>query len=125
MHPNDVICGALDPVLVPAGFAAGQGGRHDSAGQVIYCAGHDDFSERHPALPQAGDQQYNDSPCTDLVVEYDGDHIMKLDLEGIAVRDTLRAIGRQADADAVERALKQPVEPALSVLGPVLRRLFA
>ena len=40
-HPPelDEVAAALDPVLVPLGFAAGQAGAGDATGQVIWCRG--------------------------------------------------------------------------------------
>ncbi len=57
-HPADrpqqptTVAEVLDPVLVPLGFAAGQG--PDGPGQVIYCRGFEDS---------------DDGGCIDLVIE--------------------------------------------------------
>lgn len=50
----DRVCAVLDSVLVPLGFAAGQGGIGEDEGQVIFCRGSD-----------AG----ADDGCIDLVVD--------------------------------------------------------
>lgn len=67
-----VVSAALDPVLVPAGFAAGQYGDHveddedrPTGSQVIFCAAHDEISDRHPWLPQADNQERGVGACVD------------------------------------------------------------
>ena len=50
----DLVTKTLDPVLVPLGFAPGQGGVDGERGQVIFCRGETDS-------PDGG--------CMDLVVE--------------------------------------------------------
>ena len=48
---------ALDPVLVPVGFQGGQYGEggddREGDAQIIFCAAHEQLSDRHPRLPQA------------------------------------------------------------------------
>lgn len=67
-----VVSTALDPVLMPAGFQKGQydegGEDREGDAQIIYCVGHDEFSVRHPWLPQAN-QQEPGGACVDLVIE--------------------------------------------------------
>ena len=63
-----VVSAALDPALMPAGFAGGQHGG-DGRAQVIFCATHDEFSDRHPFLPQANDQDRGLGACIDLVID--------------------------------------------------------
>ncbi len=50
----DRVAAALDPVLAPLGFAAGQAGGADGRGQVIFCH---------------GDVASSDGACVDLVVD--------------------------------------------------------
>ncbi|MFD4402890.1 hypothetical protein ACFWPH_09010 [Nocardia sp. NPDC058499] len=45
MTPAQSITEALDPILAPAGFVPGHGSDDPVAGQVIFCAGHDEFAE--------------------------------------------------------------------------------
>ena len=47
MDVGRTISAVFDPVLVPAGFLAGQHG----ADQVIFCAGHDELSDRYKTDP--------------------------------------------------------------------------
>ncbi len=116
----------LDPVLVPAGFQAGQCGSDGEGNvQVIFCAGHEDFSRRYPRLPQAY-QQESVGRCVDLVVDVwvDGT-IGSLDLEGISIAETLLRTGLDADSDAVSRVGGRSVAEGLPVIEAALRRLFA
>ena len=50
----DRVAAALDPVLAPLGFAAGQAGGAEGRGQVIFCR---------------GDIGSSDGACVDLVVD--------------------------------------------------------
>jgi hypothetical protein len=124
MTRGRVIGAALDPVLVPAGFAAGQHGHSDGSGSVIFCAGYDEFSDRYPTLPQANGQSRGMGACVDLTIDYDANGLVEIDLEGISVPDTLREVGRPGDADAADQAVNQPVDAALASLASVLTRLF-
>ena len=49
-----LVAAVLDPILIPLGFAAGQGGESCGYGQVIFCRGHVDST---------------DGACVDLVVD--------------------------------------------------------
>jgi len=61
------ITDALDPVLVAAGFAAGQGGDGPGPAGITYCTGHD--KDHFPWTPQAEEYPRGDDSCIDLVVE--------------------------------------------------------
>lgn len=116
---------SLDPVLVPAGFQGGQGGG-DSEGnvQVIFCAGHDEFSRRYSRLPQAN-QQEPGGTCIDLVVDVWADGTLaRLDLEGPSVEETLFHAGLVADSDAVSQVRGRSLAEGLPVIEAALRRLF-
>ena len=116
---------ALDPVLVPEGFQGGQHG-DDREGdvQIIFCAAHDDFSRRHPHLPQANQQQHAGT-CVDLVVDIWADGtLVRLDLEGTSVAATLRHAGLVEEGEAVEQLRGRAVVESLPVIEPALRRLF-
>lgn len=115
-----IVSAAFDPVLVPVGSGAGQGGET----QVIFCAGHDQFSDRFPLLPQADDQPRGLGCCIDLVVERSDDGTVTLELEGMPLAQTLRSVGIHDAADAVERAAGAPLETSLPVYTEALSRLF-
>ncbi len=124
-----VVSAALDPVLVPAGFARGQYGEggNDRLGvaQIIFCAGHDELSGRYPRLPQANEQERGVGACIDLVIEVsDAGTIAFLDLEGTSLENTLRTVGLEADADAVARIEGHAFTETLLILEAALRRLF-
>ncbi|WP_374969048.1 hypothetical protein [Terrabacter sp. BE26] len=110
---------ALDGVLVREGFAAGQGG----VDEVIYCAGHDELSDRFPGLPQANEQPRGLGCCIDLVIDRRGTGL-QAHLEGQLLESTLRALHLGPDADLVEGLVAMPVRAALELLGEVLVRLF-
>lgn len=120
------MCDALDPVMVVAGFLAGQGGGDlDGTGQVIYCIGHDELSSRYPHLPQA-DTDSGPGQCDDLVIHIGaGGTLDRLDLEGTPLPDTLRQVGLDAHAEAVSRVRARPVADGLRVLEAALRELFS
>ncbi|MDR7251056.1 hypothetical protein J2X46_000028 [Nocardioides sp. BE266] len=120
-----LVCAALDPVMVAAGFQAGQGGTTPAdEGQVIYCAGHDEFSERYPSLPQAH-QQEPGGTCVDLVLDvWPGGRLGRMDLEAMSLAATLRHVGLTEDGDAVEAVAGVPVADALPVVAAALERLL-
>jgi hypothetical protein len=120
------VCSELDPVLVAAGFLAGQGGGDDDgSGQVIWCIGHDVLSSRYPLLPQANPDGAA-GRCDDLVIDVGvGGTLDRLDFEGSSLAQTLRQVGLDADADAVSQLSGRPVADGSRVLGAALRRLFS
>ncbi len=123
-----VVKDTLDPVLTPAGFREGQYGRggDGSTGdaQVLYCGGHDGFSDRYPRLPQAN-QQAPGGTCVDLVVEVGADGTLgRLDLEGIPVAETLRHVGLVAHGQAVAKLTGRSMTESLPVIAAALKRLF-
>ena len=66
--PLGRIVEALDPVLSPLGFAAGQAGGSSTTGQVIFC-------RAHPA---------DDGRCVDVVIDIeksDGWKIVRVDID--------------------------------------------
>jgi hypothetical protein len=120
------VCSALDPVLVPAGFLAGQGGEdQDGGGQVIFCIGHDALSIRYPLLPQA-DPDGASGRCDDVVIDVGvGGTLDRIDLEAMSLVQTLRQVGLDDDADGVSQVIDRPVVDGLPVLEAALRRLFS
>jgi hypothetical protein len=120
---------ALDPVLVPAGFAAGQYGDEGveprAGRQVIFCAAHDKLSDRYPRLPQANAQEREVGACIDLVIEVDrDDRISFVDLEGPSLEETLRDVGQVADAQAVAAVVGGALADGLPVIEAALRRML-
>ena len=117
---------SLDPVLVPAGFQAGQGGDGSEGDvQIIFCAPHDEFSRRYPRLPQAIRPEEGVT-CVDLVLDVWADGTLgRLDLEGTSIEETLLRAGMVADSAAVARVLGRPMVESLPVIEAALRRLFA
>lgn len=61
---------AVDAVLVPHGFAAGQLGTADWQGHLIWCAAADQFAARFPALPPSHEPADAwGTMCIDFVVD--------------------------------------------------------
>jgi hypothetical protein len=123
-----VIKAVLDPLLMPAGFQEGQcgtgGDGREGDVQVLYCAGHDGFSDRYPRLPQAN-QQAPGGTCVDLVVEVRADATLgRLDLEAMPVAETLRHVGLVADGQAVAKLTGRSMSESLPIIAGALKRLF-
>jgi len=110
---------ALDGLLTREGFAAGQGGETE----VIYCAGHDELSDRFPRLPQANAQPRGLGCCIDLVIDQHDPGLQVL-LEGEHLPETLRALGLEAVARSVDGIAAMPLTAALESLVEVLPQLF-
>jgi len=125
VDPGRLVKLSLDPVLVPAGFQGGQCG-DDSEGnvQVIFCAGHDEFSRRYWRLPQAS-QQEQGGTCVDLVVDVWADGTLcRLDLEGTSIQETLLHAGMVADSETVSQLSGRSMAESLPVIEAALKRLF-
>jgi len=124
-----VVSALLDPVLVPAGFQGGQYGeggedRHEEV-QIIFCAGHDELSDRYPRLPQANQQEREVGACVDFVMEVGADGtITFLDLEGTSLQTTLRRVGLAADGEAVASVEGRALTRGLPVIEAALKGLF-
>ncbi|WP_298989776.1 hypothetical protein [uncultured Pseudokineococcus sp.] len=119
----------VDAVLVPRGFAAGQGGAGDERAQVIWCAAAGDLAARFPGLPTSREPAGGwTTMCTDLVVELAlaaGDWCLAgVSLEGHDLDQVLAGLGL---ADAARRAadlLGAPAPACLRPLTPLLTTLL-
>lgn len=123
-----LISAALDPVLLAAGFQAphySDGGEDAQRGtQFIFCAAHDQFSARHPRLPQA-DQQEPGGTCVDLIIDVRADGTLaSFDLEGISIEETLRHVGLVTESRALATTRGRSLNEALPIVEAALRRLF-
>jgi hypothetical protein len=117
-----IVSAALDPVLTPAGFTAGQYGDDT---QVIFCAGHDDLSDRFPWLPQANSQQRDEGACTDLMIDATDDgRFDAARFEELSLEETLRTVGHTDAAEDVRGLGGATLDRALPVLAATLTRLF-
>lgn len=110
---------ALDGVLTREGFMAGQGGETE----VIYCASHDELSDRFPRLPQANAQPRRIGCCIDLVIDQHEPGLQVV-LEGEPHPRTLRALHLDEVAQSVEGIGAMPLAAALESLVDVLPQLF-
>lgn len=122
------LTGALDPVLLAAGFAAGQGGTGVVDGKpvgITYCAGHDALSDRFPWLPQADEYPRGKGACTDLVIQVNGSGVVeRVDFEGFTLGETLAQVGDTEDARTAAGLIGQNVGELIDVLPAILERLF-
>lgn len=101
------------------GFTPGQGGES----QVTYCAGHDELSDRFPGLPRADAQPRALGCCIDLVIDH-VDPGLEVRLEGQFLRDTLRTLQLEEEAEGANGMAAMPLEAALDLLAHVLPKLF-
>jgi len=111
---------ALDDLLTREGFMAGQGGETE----VIYCASHDELSDRFPRLPQANAQPRGIGCCIDLVIDLHEPGLQVV-LEGEPLPRTLRALHLEDGAQSVDRIGAMPLVAALDSLIEVLPKLFS
>lgn len=123
------VSAALDSVLEPEGFAKGQydEGGVDGAGpiQVIFCAAHDELSDRHPGLPQGDDQERGVGACIDLVIDVTSDGVIGLLMfERFSFAETLRLIGRPHDAITLGQVEGRPLDEGLPLIAAPLGRLL-
>jgi hypothetical protein len=110
---------ALDGLLTREGFMAGQGGDTE----VIYCASHDELSDRFPRLPQANAQPRGLGCCVDLVIDQHEPGVQVV-LEGEPLARTLRALHLDEAAQSVDGLGSMPLHAALESLVEVLPQLF-
>jgi hypothetical protein len=110
---------AIDAVLVPHGFAAGQVGVADGYRQIIWCAAAVDFAVRFPHLAASQEPPGGRSTmCTDVVVDMATDddgswRVTGVSVEGDTLDQLLTGLGSVA---AAERAAALPASPAVDCL---------
>ncbi len=91
----------LQPVLMRAGFAAGQWGERARGAGVIFCAAGDDYVRRHAQLVDNG-SQWDDVYCVDITIEGSIDRgIDRFDVEFEPLVDLLARTGQGDDAAAL------------------------
>jgi hypothetical protein len=117
---SDDVRAALHPVLVPRGFASGQG----AGPQVIFCASYDVLADRHPRLPQIGEQRLGIGACLDLVVTAEDSGHVSFRIEGWTIVDTLRDVGLDDQAAAVDQAQQRDLASALDAVACALEDLL-
>ncbi len=98
-EPGASVARALDPVLVPRGFAAGQVGWSDKEAAVTFCGPGELIRERFGDLAGAGHDPANPAWCHDVVVrvglEPDGGaYLDEVRLDGTGLDRLLRAVDR-------------------------------
>jgi hypothetical protein len=119
---SDEVTSLIDPVVVPRGFASGQG----DGGQVIFCAAFDDVADRFPHLPQADQQQRGVGACVDLVLTADDRmNLASVQLEGTSLEETLRQVGLDVRAIALREAMRGDRTHALAAVASAMRDLLA
>jgi hypothetical protein len=115
----------LEPVLLRAGFAAGQWGDSPRGAGVIFCAAGDVYVRRHPQLVDDG-SHWDDVYCVDLTIEGSVDRgIATFDVEFEPLVDLLARTGHGDDAAALP-SLFQLSHPDrdLRCVADVLARLY-
>ena len=124
----DLVRAALEPVLLPRGFAPAQGGSSDGALEVTWCAGYDALAARFPGLPSAGRQRVDVGACVDVVLTARRDgttwRLVSVELEGQDLASCLHHVG---DGTAATRATAldgAALEPAVDALRELLDLLF-
>ncbi|MEJ5868004.1 hypothetical protein WDV85_09665 [Pseudokineococcus sp. 5B2Z-1] len=120
----------VDGVLVPRGFAAGQGGgAGDERAQVIWCAAASDLATRFPGLPTSSEPAGGwTTMCTDLVVDLAlaaGDWCLAgVSLEGHDLDQVLADMGLVDAAQRADDLLGSPAPKCLRPLTPLLTTLL-
>ena len=119
---SDEVRAVTDPVVIPAGFASGQG----EGSQVIFCAALDELAARFPRLPQVRELQPGTGACVDLVVNADDQmRLATVQLEGMPLEETLRQVGLAGRAVEVRNAMHGDRANGLHDLATALRDLLA
>ena len=107
-HLRSLVERHIEPILVRAGFAAGQWAHGVAGGgiSVIFCAAGDDYVHRHPDLVEVGDQ-WVDVHCVDITIEGSLDHgIDRFDVEFESLADLLARTGHDDDAAVLPSLLR-------------------
>ena len=119
-HFRRELSAALDPVLVPVGFAAGQFG----GTQAIFCAEHDTFSDRFPHLPPANEQERGAGCCVDVDVDVDAADRMEVQVEGWPLAEVVHAAGLGHRARRRAAALTTASPASFAELADLLAAVF-
>ncbi|MFC3688193.1 hypothetical protein [Aquipuribacter hungaricus] len=127
--PVAALRAAVDAVLVPRGFAAGQGGADGTEGQIVWCAAADELAARAPALPTSREPPDGwRGRCTDLVVDLavaDGSWcITGVSLEGQHLDRVLVDLGQTAPALRAAALAGPPVREGIVALPSLLMTLL-
>ena len=118
------VVAALDPVLVPRGFAAGQIGTWATGAGVTFCTPYRAFRERFGALRDVPADDAEPWWCTDVVVDVRGGRLDEARLDGCGLEDLLRAVGRDdlaPEAVGLDLPTDLAAAPNVGVLVAVLR----
>ena len=95
--PEDIgalVCGALNPVLVPHGFAPGHAGSKSYQVGVVFCSPGAEFRTRFGAL-QREDADDSEAPfCTDVNVYVRSGRLDEVRLDGAGLGELLERVGR-------------------------------
>ena len=116
------ICDALDPVLTPHGFQAGQVGIGRDV-EVTFCSAAHEFSARFPHLVSWMDLSHP-AACVDLTVYADArpSRLTRVWLEGRELEDVAREVRQQAASGLDGVGL--PIEDGLEQLGSTVVSLL-
>ncbi|NCD17700.1 MAG: hypothetical protein GX427_09905 [Actinomycetales bacterium] len=111
--PGDVgalVCGALNPVLEPRGFAGGQvNSRGDEVG-VVFCSPGSEFRARFASL-ESEDADGSEAPfCVDVNVYVRAGRLDEARLDGTGLGELLERVGRP-DLAAEAAGLDRPACP--------------
>jgi hypothetical protein len=128
--PLDVgalICGHLNDVLEPFGFASGQvGSEQDGSVVVIFCANNNRLLAAYPGLPVP---VYADSgACTDFTIETSAGpdpRVVEARLEGEGIEALVAAVDRMDLLQAARAIRELPIDRALREVANLLGEVFA
>jgi hypothetical protein len=118
------VVAALDPVLVPHGFAPGQVATTATDTGVTFCMAWLAFRERFGGL--SGGRGDDPEPwwCADVVVEVRGGRLDEVRIDGHGLGDLLRAVGRD-DLAPEAAGLDLPTDLAAASKAAVLVAVLA
>lgn len=124
--PGDVgawVCGALNPVLEPRGFASGQvGSRGDEVG-VVFCSQGSEFRARFGSLDGGADG--SEAPfCVDVNVYVRAGRLDEVRLDGTGLGELLERVGRP-DLAPEGAGLDRPAYPGSAAGGFAFATLVA
>ncbi|WP_337061780.1 hypothetical protein [Kineococcus sp. G2] len=120
---------AVDAVLVPHGFAAGQVGVSDGRREVVWCAATRELATRFPALltsqmPAGG----WGTMCTDVVLQVSGTHghwrVSDVSVEGEPLSQLLSSLNRPVLAERAAGVIGSTTDDCLTSLPSLLAELL-
>lgn len=116
----DDLCVEIARLLEPYGAPVPQGGL-----ETVFCFSHDELAAAHPHLPQIARIGGNEGGCIDLWLTREDDRLVRVELEGMDLAQTLGELGLVQEARRFAAAVPGPLDTAAPAVASALALILA